>query len=1088
MADLRLNRRAVALAPVQVRVARPAQRPQQGNTPGGGERARETYTLGAYPLEPGDLADFAGRRPGVVRLGGGEEEVPRLSIGGQDPARGGVTLDGAGFGASSIPSEALRSIAVVQSTYDPARGQFSSGQVAATTRSGTNVFGGAVRVRGSHPLLQAAGGGGAGSQPYTLALISAGAGGPFIRDRAFWFAAIQGTERSLPYTDLRSVSAARLTDLGTDPDSAARFRALASAAGLVPGNQPAERVSRRGSALVRGDVHLTPDHTLAVRLDGRTARSSGLSASALSLGGAGAVRTDGGGVLGQLTSYLGNVRNELRVYAAGERRRSRFGSDVPNAVVSVASMQDDGSVRRSQLRFGGSGLPSADGRSASLEVADELLLGVRDQPHRFKLGAIWSADEATDRDRSDAPGNFAFRSLADFEAGTPSLFTRRLGTRERRARSTYAGAFAAHFWRVGPRLWLIDGIRLERAATSDVAGERSSSPWSVSPRVGFTVESRTRRWEVHGGTGMFVARHALSGLQEAFAENDTAGAARELVCIGAAAPAPLWRGYRDGTANLPAACADGAPRFASRLPGLTTFADDFAPPRNWRTSVGGNVDAFQTRTWQVSMHGEAELSLGRAQPLAHDVNLVAQPAFALEDEGGRPVYVAASAIDPETGASTLAESRVDPGLGIVRRMESSGRSRAVQVTLGSTLLSRRLDLLSIYYTYTRSSDEIAGVPAPGAFASPFAASDPRRRVRGPSEYERRHTVQVQGIHPVSRWLELGAIGRVTSGVPFSPVVDADVNGDGVANDPAFVFDPARTADQAVSEGMQRLLNGNDAAGCLRASLNRVAGRNRCTTPWSWSLDLQANVNGGRLARVPQLNVSLIASNVISGADQLLHGTRGLRGWGDPGFPDPLLLRVRGFDPAQRAYRYEVNPEFGTRAGARNPYRTPFTLTLQGRWTLGSDPVRQPVTTMVNAARGRGRSVGEIREQLNRIPNVFQQVLGLADSLHLGLTEEQRARLGDAGDSAGVRFRGLADTLAAALNRVETAGTAAERRSESATVRRASEAMQSYLNGSVQILRSLLSPEQWAVLPAPLRTPWRQLVPEKDRPAGGNELW
>jgi hypothetical protein len=1092
MPDLRLSRRAVALAPVAVRVARPAQRPAQGNTPGGGERGWEAFTLGAYPLDPGDLADFAARQPGVTRAGGEGDEVPRLSIGGQDPSRTGLTLDGASFGAASIPSEALRSVAVVQSTYDPARGQFSSGQVAATTRSGTNQFGGALRLRGSHPLLQAPGGGGAGSEPYTLAYFSGGAGGALVRDRTFWYGAVQGSERSAPHTDLSAASRGQLAGFGADPDSAARLRVLAARAGLVPPAHLGERVSRRGSALLRTDAHLTPDHTLTFRLDGRASHLSGAAGSPLAIGGGGEADAAGGGVLAQLASYFGDVRNEFRLYAARETRESPSASSLPGAYVTVAAARGDGAVTQSQFRVGGTGRAGTHGWGSSLELADEILVGIRERPHRFKLGALWSTDQAHDESDGEAPGTFLFRSLADFEAARPSLFTRTLGGRQRSARSMYGAAFAAHFWRARPGLWLIDGVRVERAAVGDPPSPASVVPapaWSISPRIGFTAEARDRRWEIRGGTGMFVARHSLVGLQEALSEADTVGAAHELTCVGPAAPSPLWTRYAADPDAIPSACADGAPLFATRLAGLTTFAPDFAPPRNWRASLGGNLDAVQSRAWMVSLHGEAEISLGLAQPLATDVNLVAMPAFTLAEEGDRPVYVEPKAVDLRSGTATLAHSRTQEGLGVVRRLGSSGRSRAVQVSVGGTMLSRRLDLISFYYTHTRSNDEVAGLPAPGASGSPYAAGDPRSATRGPSDFERRHVLQMQGIYPINRWLRLGAIGRVSSGVPYTPMVDADVNGDGIPNDPAYVFDPNRTRDDSLGAAMGRLLQrGGAAAGCLRRSLGGIAERNGCTTPWSWSLDLQANVDGAKLASAPRLHVALVAYNVVAGLDQLLHGSTGLRGWGDPGFPDPVLLRVSGFDPAGRAYRYSVNPAFGTGAGARNPYRTPFTVAIQARLTVGKDPVRQPVTTMINAVRGRGRSVTEIREQLNRIPNLFHQVLSAADSLRLELTDVQRSALRDAGDTSAAKFTPLADTLASAASRLETAANPAERRLASAALRQSTAAMQAYVDGSVRAVREMLTPAQWAMLPETVRNPSRQLINPNSLPAGGTELW
>jgi len=36
--------------------------------------------------------------------------------------------------------------------------------------------------------------------------------------------------------------------------------------------------------------------------------------------------------------------------------------------------------------------------------------------------------------------------------------------------------------------------------------------------------------------------------------------------------------------------------------------------------------------------------------------------------------------------------------------------------------------------------------------------------------------------------------RFTSGTPFTPLVASDINGDGYANDRAFIANPATTAD------------------------------------------------------------------------------------------------------------------------------------------------------------------------------------------------------------------------------------------------------------------------------------------------------
>ena len=44
--------------------------------------------------------------------------------------------------------------------------------------------------------------------------------------------------------------------------------------------------------------------------------------------------------------------------------------------------------------------------------------------------------------------------------------------------------------------------------------------------------------------------------------------------------------------------------------------------------------------------------------------------------------------------------------------------------------------------------------------------------------------------PARAWLDITAIGRMTAGQLYTPIVSGDVNGDGSRNDRAFIFDPA----------------------------------------------------------------------------------------------------------------------------------------------------------------------------------------------------------------------------------------------------------------------------------------------------------
>ena len=166
---------------------------------------------------------------------------------------------------------------------------------------------------------------------------------------------------------------------------------------------------------------------------------------------------------------------------------------------------------------------------------------------------------------------------------------------------------------------------------------------------------------------------------------------------------------------------------------------------------------------------------------------------------------------------------------------------------------------------------------------------------------------------VPDWATFSVGLQARSGVRFTPRVSSDINGDGLANDRAFVFDSRRTADTALSAAMTRLIANGDRRGarCLRAQRGRIAEQSSCDGAWATSLNGTITVDPARLGLRNRGRLQLHLSNVLAGLDQLLHGAGNLRGWGQPGYPDPTLLTVRGFDQANQRWLYTVNPRFGS---------------------------------------------------------------------------------------------------------------------------------------------------------------------------------
>src|SRR5262249_23439261 len=78
-----------------------------------------------------------------------------------------------------------------------------------------------------------------------------------------------------------------------------------------------------------------------------------------------------------------------------------------------------------------------------------------------------------------------------------------------------------------------------------------------------------------------------------------------------------------------------------------------------------------------------------------------------------------------------------------------------------------------------------------------------------------------------------------SGLPFTPIVQGDINGDGRFGDRAFVPDPAAAATgPALAAQLNALLASGSASArdCLRAFLGKVVDRNGCRGPWTQSLN------------------------------------------------------------------------------------------------------------------------------------------------------------------------------------------------------------------------------------------------------------
>jgi hypothetical protein len=227
-----------------------------------------------------------------------------------------------------------------------------------------------------------------------------------------------------------------------------------------------------------------------------------------------------------------------------------------------------------------------------------------------------------------------------------------------------------------------------------------------------------------------------------------------------------------------------------------------------------------------------------------------------------------------------------------------------------------------------------------------------------------------------------------SGPRFTPSIAGDVNGDGSpGNDRAYVFDPAGSNDPALGEAMRTLLaTGAPAARkCLARQLGSLASRGSCTAPWTAQASLNFAFNPQKIGLPKRTSVNFSINNPLGLADLLMHGDD-VRGWGQQIMPDPSLLFVRGFDPATKRFKYEVNQRFGSTRPTQSTVRQLPLVSLRVQMDIGTPRERQVLSQQLNQGRGRPgtKLTAPMLKSLGSasIPNPMSLILQQPDSLKL----------------------------------------------------------------------------------------------------------
>ena len=1003
-------------------------------------------------LQPLDATD--GRALAMLESGVQGGADGGILMNGQPESQTAVGADGARTGGDALPQEAIRSVLIAPDGFDPIQGGFSGGRVELQTFEGGARWAGSLSADGHGSATSLPRQAGPFDQASRFGRLSVGAGGPLVGDAVSLFAAIDLSDRHAEGVTLESASAAQLAPFGISAEAAVRSIAALRKIGALPlAELGVSRYTQQQRGLVRLDSRMPDGGHLTLRMNGSNVMGHGIGLAPASTAGVGRATADR--TLGVMAQWEARLGKRGRWFARGAMEDQRHESDAAPNVRGRVWLTSTDSTLSAWARFGGPA-PTPASRSELRQLDAGFIIPSGNDRHELRIGASALMESASLGANAD-PGEIQYASLDALLANQPAIFTRNAPTAGASALSTTAALYARDLWTPTPFSAVVYGLRLERGAVAGGRvglreGDASETPrrdWSVSPRIGFRFAGPTDRWSLSGGVGDFRGRIAADRYAEALRQSDAAS----LSCAGSAIREPEWTTLGLG-GEFSDACVASPAQGSGIGSANTHLASDFRAPHVTRGALHGTLGASLQR-----IDVDASVDLGWRQPMAVATNL--HPATAiLPAEGGRLLFTPLDRIDAATGLIAEGAGLADPLTGSVRELRSDGRTRAMRVStgwMGAFPVRQRQVIAGITYSYQHAVAKTTAVDGAESGGGTTAA-DPNQLVWSASEFEQRHSLQFRLILGAGHGVNIAMVGVVASGRHFTPRIDADVNGDGLINDAAFVPDPVTEADPGVARGINDLLQHGTSAtrACLLSQLGTIAGRSSCTGTATSIVNLQ-------VAWTPpgqsSTTISARVTNLSAGADYLLHGSRALRGWGQSGFADPVLLVRRGFDPASTRWQYAVNPSFGAAAAGR-AFVQPMQLQLRVRVRVGGV---SPLVPSGDDVMGGKTVAGMQRLLARRFVNLPRLVLEQGDSLGVHLTNAQVIRLQPIADSLQERLDVSGLQLARAII-LSAGGTDGGMRQALAN-----EARALVLQGVGEV-RATLAPEQWRLLPRGLREP------------------
>jgi hypothetical protein len=264
--------------------------------------------------------------------------------------------------------------------------------------------------------------------------------GPIKLNRAFYNVSYQFDQSQRDLRTLLDIDATGLQAVGISQDSVMRLREALLSAELpyTVSGFPDANTNQRGTFL--GSFDFTPNssrgHSLNLTMNGNWGRTLPMGYNSWDAPAhAGRSNNWAGSVQARHTAYFKSIL--LSTTSFGVSRNSSESSpylSLPSASVRITSQFDDGSSNVRSVLVGGNASLGSRSSSTNMQLRNSLSWVSMNGLHKLTLTTELARNETMTDQYSNMLGSFSFNSLADFEAGRPSSFTRTL-TPRRQGRS-----------------------------------------------------------------------------------------------------------------------------------------------------------------------------------------------------------------------------------------------------------------------------------------------------------------------------------------------------------------------------------------------------------------------------------------------------------------------------------------------------------------------------------------------------------------------------------------------------------------------------------------------------------------------------